>query len=200
MKSPWYKAETPESGFTLIEMIVATALFAVVMLISTAALLSLVGANRKAQALQLVMNNLNIALDSMVRSIRMGSEYHCGGGTLSELNDCVGDEDGEGGSDTFAFKSFEGDTWVYWFAEEDGVGRIYRSKEGDFDGVPITAPSVDIESLQFYVVGTTQGEADDTYTQPKAVIVVKGVAGADNLKTKTEFTIQATAVQRILDL
>ena len=63
-----------DSGFTLVEMIVAVALFAVVMLISVAALLALVDANRKAQALQSVMNNLNIALDGMVRSVRMGSK------------------------------------------------------------------------------------------------------------------------------
>ena len=51
---PPLAAPTANSGFTLVEMIVAVALFAVVMLISVAALLSLVDANRKAQALQSV--------------------------------------------------------------------------------------------------------------------------------------------------
>jgi len=65
-------------GFTLIEMIVAVGLFSIVMLVSISALLSLVDANRKAQALQSVMNNLNIAVDGMVREIREGSNYRCG--------------------------------------------------------------------------------------------------------------------------
>src|SRR3989344_8697452 len=52
-------------GFTLVEMIVAIALFSIVMVVSVGALLALVTANRKAQALQSVMNNLNIALDGM---------------------------------------------------------------------------------------------------------------------------------------
>ncbi|MEK7093249.1 MAG: type II secretion system protein, partial [Patescibacteria group bacterium] len=65
-------------GFTLIEMIVSVGLFAVVMIICVAALLSLVDANKKAQAIQSVMNNLNVAVDGMVRSIRMGTNYHCG--------------------------------------------------------------------------------------------------------------------------
>src|SRR3989344_5459228 len=64
-------------GFTLIEMIVSVALFAVVMVVAVGALLSLTGANKKAQALQSVMNNLNISVDNIVRSIRMGSTYTC---------------------------------------------------------------------------------------------------------------------------
>ena len=61
-----------ERGFSLVEMIVAVTLFAVVMLVSVGALLSLVNATRKARALESVMNNLNVTLDSMVRSLRMG--------------------------------------------------------------------------------------------------------------------------------
>ena len=72
-----------DKGFTLVEMIVAVALFAVVMLISVGTLLALVGANRKAQALQSVINNLNITLDGMVRAIRMGGNFHCGEGTYT---------------------------------------------------------------------------------------------------------------------
>src|SRR3990167_630199 len=92
------------AGFTLVEMIVAVALFAIVMLVSVGALLSLTAANRKAQALQSVMNNLNVALDGMVRSIRMGSNYHCGLGTFSEARDC---SDSNGGA-ALAFEPFGG--------------------------------------------------------------------------------------------
>src|ERR1044072_4174389 len=79
-----------QRGFTLVEMIVAVGLFAVVMVVCVTALLSLVEANRKAQALQSVMNNLNIAIDGMVRGVRMGSDYHCGyGGTYAVPADCA---------------------------------------------------------------------------------------------------------------
>ena len=186
-------------GFTLVEMMVAVALFAVAMLISVSTLLALVGANRKAQALQSVMNNLNIALDGMVRGIRMGSTYHCGVGTYSVAQDC------QNGDRVLAFEAFGGDPtnpldqWVYAFDTTGsicGKDRICKSEDSGAHFLAITAPEVSIESMTFYIVGTARG--DDV--QPKVVIEVKGTAGAFNNKTRTSFSIQATAVQRLLDL
>lgn len=184
-----------ERGFSLVEMLVAVALFTVVMLVSTATLLALVGANRKSQALQSVMNNLNISLEGMVRSIRMGSTYHCGGAPYTEPQDC------EAGT-AFAFKAFEGDTWIYWFGEdENGIGRIYKSETGNSsEGFAITSPGVEIDSLKFYVIGTARGSADSANVQPKVVIVIKGTARSRDDRTRTTFNVQATAVQRVLDL
>ena len=181
-------------GFTLIEMIVATALFSVVMLVSVGALLSLVAANRKAQALHSVMNNLNVALDGMVRSIRMGSTYHCGGGDYTVPQDCLN------GDALLAFEPFGGDLndgqdqWVYFYDET--TNRIYKSDNSGINSLAITAPSVTIDDLTFYVIGTERGDT----TQPKVVISILGTANAENAKARTTFHIQATAVQRILDL
>lgn len=181
-------------GFTLVEMIVSVGLFAVVMLVSIGALLALSGANRKAQALQSVMNNLNVAIDGMVRAIRMGSEYHCGIGDFTVPQSC------QNGDTVFAFEAFGGDTsnpsdqWIYSY--DPATHRIYKSQDGGANTFAITAPEVSIDSMKFYVVGTTRGDT----TQPKVVLTVEGTAGAANVKTRTTFNIQATAVQRVLDL
>lgn len=188
-----------EAGFTLVEMIVAVALFAIVMLVCVGALLALVNANRKAQALQSVMNNLNIALDGMVRSVRMGSTYHCGiGGAFAPLSptDC-----GSGDS-AFAFEPYgnlsSDPPWVYVFDRTGsycGEARLCKSLDGGVNFIAISAPEVSIDDLQFYVVGTTAGDT----TQPKVVIVIKGTAGLKQ-SNRTTFHIEATAVQRVLDL
>jgi prepilin-type N-terminal cleavage/methylation domain-containing protein len=195
-------------GFTLVEMIVAVGLFSIVMLIAVGALLALTGANRKAQALQSVMNNLNIALDGMVRSIRMGSEYHCGNGVFipGGNNDCA-----ITGGTSFSFKPFCNENcdplnhWIYKFDTDGSVcgqnvikNRICKSAN---NGNPnsyyaLTSPEVTIENMNFYVVGTTPGDTE----QPKVVVTVQGTAGGTNAKTTTTFSIQATAVQRLLDL
>jgi len=185
-------------GFTLVEMIVSVGLLSIVMLVSVGALLALTGANRKAQALQSVMNNLNVALDGMVRSIRMGSNYHCGTGVFigtNNLDDC------SNGNTVFIFKPFGGNPnqWVYRFDTDGtycGTNQICKSVDSGTHYVALTSPEVTIDSMRFYVQGTTPGDTE----QPKAVITVQGTAGAANIKTKTTFSIQATAVQRLLDL
>jgi prepilin-type N-terminal cleavage/methylation domain-containing protein len=192
-----YSLNARSRGFTLVEMIVAVGLFSFVMLVSVGALLALTGANRKAQALQSVMNNLNVALDGMVRSIRMGSDYHCGsGGIFTDPLDCLN------GDTTLVFESFGGDSnnsgdqWVYSYYSSDS--RIYKSVDGGAHNFALTSPEIiiDRDSMKFYVVGTTKGDTE----QPKVVITAQGTAGSANLKTKTTFSIQATAVQRLLDL
>ena len=184
-----------EKGFSLVEMVVAVALFAVIMLVAVGALLSLVDANRKACTLESVMNNLNISLDSMVRSMRMGSHYNCGATLIPDPStgaDC------EVGDDLFSFapygsdESQQNERTVYFFQD----GRLYRSQDGGSNSIPITAPEIEIDEVSFYVIGTRPGDI----IQPKAVVVVKGTAGAENAKTRTTFYIQATGVQRSLDI
>lgn len=194
-------------GFTLIEMIVAVGLFSVVMVVSVAALLSLVNANRKAQGLQSVMNNMNIAIDGMVRAVRMGSEYdgsaQCAGNIDGQPKDCTE------GSSQFSFEPYHNCSdpnthcdangsvprRIYWY--DPTSKSLYRSDDGTLTGGgAITAPEVDINSVTFYVIGSASGDSE----QPKVVVVIKGSSGTTRLVSSSTFHIQATAVQRVLDL
>jgi prepilin-type N-terminal cleavage/methylation domain-containing protein len=183
-----------EKGFSLVEMMVSVSLFAIIMLVAVGALLALVDANRKARTLESVMNNLNISLDSMVRAIRMGTHYNCNGSAIP--NPATG-ADCANGDDLFSFAPYGSDATrqnersVYFIQN----GRIYRSLNGGTNSIPITAPEISVDELTFYVIGTLPGDI----TQPKVVVVVKGSAGNDE-KTSTTFYIQATAVQRSLDI
>jgi len=64
-----------EKGFTLVEIIISLAIFAMVAVVALGALVKIVSANKKAQTLQSAMTNLNFALESMSREIRTGSEF-----------------------------------------------------------------------------------------------------------------------------
>jgi prepilin-type N-terminal cleavage/methylation domain-containing protein len=71
-----------QSGFTLVEMIVALAIFIIVAVVAVGALTKVTGLNRRAQTLQSSMNSLGFALEAMSRELRVGDTYHCKQGAL----------------------------------------------------------------------------------------------------------------------
>lgn len=187
-------------GFTLVEMIVSVALFSIVMLVCVGALLALVGANRKVHSLQSVINNLNVTLDGMVRSIRMGSTFDGSGACNGNSG---GPKDCTSGGTQFSFQPYGnpigGQPSIYRL--NTSTSRLERSINGGAF-VPITSADVTIDSMLFYVVGSTRGCSVNPcdLVQPKVVIVIKGTAPVLNSKAKTTFHVQVTAVQRLLDL
>ncbi len=168
-------------GFTLVEMIVAIFIFSIVMVVAVGALVSVVEANRKAQGVKSVMNNLNFALDSMTRAIRVGTEYSCG------VANCTID-----GSESFSFLSTDGQNVTYSFNKESA--RIERTMDGGVTIQTMTAPEVTVEELRFYLAG----ESPSDEAQPRVLIITKGLAGPTG-KTQTEFSLETMVTQRILD-
>lgn len=183
-------------GFTLIELMVAVALFAIVMTISVGSLLSLVEADRKAQALKSVMNNLNFALENMSRNLRVGTDYHCSESAVvppnvSSPNNCPTGGVLIGFEETGGNPASPTDQVIYRFVGNS----IEKSSDGGATFIAITAPEVTIEDVRFYVVGTTRGDTN----QPRILMTVSGFAGIGE-RILTTFNLQSTVSQRVLDL
>ncbi len=68
---------TKKSGFTLVEIMVAVSIFAVVAVIATGALITASDINKKAQAIKLAVDNVNFALNKMAFEVRNGNTYGC---------------------------------------------------------------------------------------------------------------------------
>jgi len=188
-------------GFSLIEMMVAMSIFAIVMMIGVGALLSLVEANRRAQAINSVVSNLNAAMESMARSIRVGTTYHCRTssvpGTPSEMAqtaDCA-----SGGGLLLAFESSAGslsdpdDQTVYRL---NGT-QLERSLNSGGTWVSLTAPEVIIESFELFVIGSAPYSSGDSI-QPRVVIRIDGSAEVPG--GTTSFSVQAGVTQRLIDI
>ena len=191
-------------GFSLIEMIVSTTVFIVVMLIVVGAMISLDNASRKARAIRVAMDNISAATDSMSRNIRMGSYYHCGCGDAtvrgvgdpttpgdmtfpSAPRDCpMSDVDGNGGDQCVAFISQQDDHMVYQLKD----GRIQRSRDGGNTFIPLTAPEIIVKNLRFFVNGT-QPNAQ----QPVVTMLLNGEASLGG-KVVTNFNLQTTLGSR----
>jgi hypothetical protein len=149
----------------------------------------------------------------MVRNLRQGSHFsvtatNCPGGNGDSIaTDCTT------GATAVSFVTFNGQKWVYAYFPNgsDGCvtttgtgGCIMRSQDNGNTYTSLTAPEVSISGMNFYVIGTTSGcdiATPCTPIQPRVIITITGNAGAANhVKDSTAFHIQATAVQRTLDL
>lgn len=190
-------------AFTLIEMMVSVTIFSIVMLIGVGALLSLVETNRRAQAINSVVNNMNAALEGMSRAIRVGTTYHCrtssavpSPATLSVPQDCA-----SGDGLLLAFESADGsrsdvnDQIVYRL---NGT-QLERSLQAGANGtwVALTAPEVAVESFEFFVVGSLP-QSSGNNIQPRVLMKLRGSAPVPG--GNTTFTVQASVTQRIIDI
>jgi len=173
------------TGFTLIELVVSLGLFIVVMMISTGALLSLSATNEKVSSMRIGMDNLNLALESISREIRMGTVYNCdyGAGVITDSDDCSFP-----GADSFTFLSKNGEQTVYRLNNN----RIERSKNGGSTFDLLTAPEITITSLKFMVFGA-EGAVSSVPDQPRVVISINGISG---LKEKSKFNMQTMVTQK----
>ncbi len=184
-------------GFSLIEIMVSLSVFAMVMVASVGALLTIVDANAKAQALYSAMTNLSFAVDSIGRNIRTGYNYLClssGDNRLNLSSLPSGSDDCTNGNDAIVFTR-----------EKDGYrvgyrlnGSMLEQREvgggNDTDWLPITAEATIISNFDVVVEGSTAGDEE----QPVASILIEGAVN-NGLDIDTKFTLQTKVTQRILN-
>jgi prepilin-type N-terminal cleavage/methylation domain-containing protein len=209
MFPPRTKQERYARGFTLVEVLVSLAIFAIVMTITVGALVSLIDANRRAQSLQEAVNNLNFALESMGRQIRVGDTYRCVSKStatstgidvnVDQTNNC------QFGKPYLAFEPYDGvrgdpsDQHVFkWISATStgSTGYIAQSTDGGDTFQRITAPNINVENLLFFVEGAARGAGDGE--QPRVIMVTSGSVGTTQ-RTRVPFNLQTTVTQRLLD-
>lgn len=170
-------------GYTLIELIIAVGLFALIMLLASGAYLLMIGLNRQAQGIATGIDNLSFAAEVMARTIRTGTDYSCS--LVLGQGDCLG------GGASFSFKNASGVTVSYGLsasAIQETVGGNARI---------LTDPTVEISSLTFYAVGTAKPPSD--YQQPRVTIIISGTVSYGAGKTEA-FTVETGATMRGTDL
>lgn len=196
-------------GFTLVEMLVAIAVFMIVMTVAVGSLISIIDANRKAQAIKNVVNNINFALESISKDMRVGTKYSCYDGT-GYVGDCTGV--GGIGVKYLSGKLDPGGTnyvvhYRFFPNPNSGEGNIQRCMNTDYNSAcvsweSLTAPvdNVKITNMKFYVLGSgTVSLPLASKKQPRVIITLEGVAGTKE-SIKTSFNIQTTVSQRIREV
>jgi prepilin-type N-terminal cleavage/methylation domain-containing protein len=192
-------------GFTLIEMLVAVGLFSVVMLVSVSAILSIIGNNKKAQGINNVVNNLNFAIESMVRDMKTGYLYKCSGTfpiSQDSTNLCADSANPKSAIEFFSTLTGTPTPVQYRFVPPSSSGSVYVpghivKRTGTTGGdVDLTSKTdVDIQSVEMYINSPQSGSG----AQPGIFLVIRGKANILENEV-TEFGLQTFISQRILNL
>ena len=168
-------------GYTLVELIIAVGLFALVMLLASGSYLMMINLNRQTQSVATGIDSLSFAIETMVRNIRTGTVYNCGG-----TGDC------ENGSNSFTFKNASGLTVTYNLSDAAIRQTVVNTTS------VLTDPAITVSSLMFYAAGTSPADLGD-YNQPRVTIVVSGTVVSGPASTQP-FHIETGATMRGTDL
>ena len=167
------------TGFTMIELLVAMALFVVIVTVAVGSFVIAMKSQRAQVALMAVNDNVSLAIEQMAREIRTGTGF-CPG------NSCVLDNDQ--GKLVFTNYHSEQVTYNYKWDSNLNIGMITRN------GKQITADNVDVQRLRFKV--------SQSSTQPPRVTIIlrvavpqKGTIGVRGVSTDLQTTISARNIQ-----
>ncbi|MBU6388704.1 prepilin-type N-terminal cleavage/methylation domain-containing protein [Patescibacteria group bacterium] len=167
-------------GYTLIELIIAVGLFALIMLLASGAYLMMISLSRHAQGIATGIDNLSFALETMTRNIRTGTSYNCGG-----VGYCTN------GGFTFSFKNSNNQNVTYSLAS----ATIQETVNGTAMALTDPPPAMTISSLTFYTFGTSKSDG----LQPRVTIIVSGTVTYAAGKSEP-FTVETGATMRGTDL
>jgi hypothetical protein len=144
------------------------------------------------------MDNLSAAIDSMSRSMRMGTSFHCGcevtAAAYALTKDCAVpmDTSGNGGERCIAFEGQGGnplsiaDQIVFQLSG----GHLQRSTNGGTTYIDMTAPEIAITNLKFFLRGSTSA-----VDQPVISMLIRGKSGV-KASSMTDFNLQTTIAPR----
>jgi hypothetical protein len=141
------------------------------------AILTVVNGNKKNQTMQVAINNLNYAVDSMTRSMKTGYGYSTVTGSL--------------GCDSEISLTTTDDVDITYSRQQqaNGNGGLYiNSGGGAYEGY-LTAPDLDITKLCFDLVDLPE-------TQPSVSIVIQGRTNSGKASLQTSFNLYTSVTQR----
>jgi prepilin-type N-terminal cleavage/methylation domain-containing protein len=180
-----YKTRTSAEiqGFTLIEILVAIAIFAVVATTAISSLLFLQANAKRAQATRSIVDNIGFAVEDLSRTAQGGTTYTCLNSDLVTTASCVLGANTP--ASAVSLVDSQGRTVKYYrdTIMVSGVLKGVIMKQID-SGTPLalSQPNVDVQQLSFYIDGTD-----------RTIIIVKAQLGG---KYQDTINIQTSVAQR----
>lgn len=170
-----------KQGFTVIELVVAIALFAIVASLAVGGFTQALRTQRQSAALLSANSNVSLVIEQMMREIRTGSKF-CIEQACTDSADYA----------DLTFRNAQDELVTYCFQNN----RIERGVGGGICGgsnfQPITADNVRVEYAKFYRSGTVAGDG----RQPRVTIAL-GVSAPEQGVAGNVIRLQTTVSPRL---
>ena len=206
------KKKNKKGGYTIIETMIAIAVFLILIMTGMTTLVNSFSVHRKSQSMRSEMDNLSFILEDMSRNLRTGTQYYC-------LNNYDGDSfmtsninqrksspvDVNGVRQLcwgVAFEAAGGgssslDQWVYYI---DGNGAIQKAVMGPYTDMSnfnqLTPTEVKLNaSSGFYVFGAEAAPGDKQ--QPLIDMILAGSVTSGGVASP--FSLETAVSSRVID-
>ncbi len=193
-----YEAKGFRSGFTIIEVMIAVALFTAIAIFGIGALLRANEVHNQNQKVRSIMDNLSFIMEDMSRNLRTGTEINCDGGTDNNSGDCT-----NGNVITFTNNNAGGDTWEYAIIANgsSNFNKIIKITQDNKsvpveDISPLNPAEVEFDDASSFTV--TGADPNDTL-QPYIKIKLSGKIKYQSADVTT-FSLQTSVSQRAIDV
>jgi prepilin-type N-terminal cleavage/methylation domain-containing protein len=176
-------------GFTIVELLIAVALFSVVISITSGVFIRSLRTQRIITSFIAANSNASLAMEQMAREIRTGQDF-CSGPNIG----CAADS---GIFQELIFTNARGQQAKYELSEPRTIGlntiqSIMRSADGGTP-LPVTADNVNINYFSFYLTGHELGDGGNPRITITLGIGATGVPFSDAL-----INLQTTVSSRVV--
>ncbi len=193
-----------QGGFTIIETMIATSVFVVIITAGMGALLNANLIQQKTQDMRSIMDNLSFILEDMSRNLRTGYSYRCypDGATTLPSTDPLETPRSCSSGWGIVFEHAEGaqgnqnDQWAYYI---DSGGKLYKNTNGASGGswIDLTLPEIVLDDSSGFSVLGAEGYSTDSQ-QP--FVVIRLVGSITFKGVVTPFALQTSVSQRLVDI
>jgi prepilin-type N-terminal cleavage/methylation domain-containing protein len=160
------KYKKQKKGFSLMEMIVATALFLTVTTVSIGIFLSVTKANTKINAMQKVENEIRYIIEIISKKVRLGTIYY-------DYYDIVYSGNFNNPASILAL-SDNANNIFYFMLNGDGSspGIVQMSLDGGSNWSDLSTNSVIVDSLDFYILPESDPFSQDATTIKQPMVTL----------------------------
>lgn len=224
MQKKFFKKHKKNTGYTIIETMVAISLFLVIVIFGMNALLNVNLVNQKSQDMRSVIDNLSFIMEEMSRNLRTGYNYRCyditnpwGGGTESNTSAIEIPRSCVLGGGVLVFEEASGtvgdpaDQWAYKIestsvdANGDPIYNIFKSVSGGGltggpEWVQLNPNEVILNSVSGFTVFGAEPPIGAGGDRQQPFIIIRLVGEVRFKNIVSPFSLQTSVSQRSIDI